>query len=134
MNFAVNGLETATTIEDAFGVGSQAGMPAQNLVVGERGGRIGWSVTGRIPRRVGFDGTVPTSWADGTRGWDGWLAPAEYPRVVEPASGRSSLPTTASSTSRSCTNWATAATTRAPEPAKSLTDWRDWRTPRRPTC
>jgi penicillin amidase len=31
---------------------------------------------------------VPTSWADGTRRWDGWLAPADYPRVVDPPSGR----------------------------------------------
>ena len=75
MNFAVNGLETATTIEDAFGVGSQAGMPAQNLVVGERGGRIGWSVTGRIPRRVGFDGTVPDV-LGGRHARVGWMAGA----------------------------------------------------------
>ena len=32
---------------------------------------------GRIPRRVGFDGRLPGSWADGSRRWDGWLAPEE---------------------------------------------------------
>ena len=37
---------------------------------------------------MGHDGRVPTSWADGTNGWDGWLAPGEYPRVVDPPSGR----------------------------------------------
>ena len=30
----------------------------------------------------------PTSWADGTRGWSGWLNRDEYPRVVDPATGR----------------------------------------------
>jgi penicillin amidase len=27
-------------------------------------------------------------WADGKRGWDGWIAPAAYPRVINPADGR----------------------------------------------
>ena len=57
-------------------------------MVADAAGRVGWTIIGRIPRRVGHDGSVPTSWADGTRGWDGWLAPAEYPRVVDPPSGR----------------------------------------------
>jgi penicillin amidase len=37
---------------------------------------------------VGYDGRLPTSWTDGTRRWDGWLAPEEHPRVVDPPSGR----------------------------------------------
>jgi len=32
--------------------------------------------------------TRPVTWATATRGWQGWLAPAEYPRVVNPPSGR----------------------------------------------
>ena len=51
---------------------------------GESAGRS----TGAIARRVGFDGRIPTSWADGTRGWSGWLNRDEYPRVVDPQSGR----------------------------------------------
>ena len=31
---------------------------------------------------------MPTSWADGTRRWDGLLPPDEAPRVVDPESGR----------------------------------------------
>ena len=31
---------------------------------------------------------MPTSWADGTRGWNGWLAPADYPHVIDPPDGR----------------------------------------------
>jgi penicillin amidase len=41
-----------------------------------------------MPRRVGFDGQLPTSWADGSRRWDGYLAPEEYPRVVNPEGGK----------------------------------------------
>ena len=88
MNLALAGLETARTIDEALGIAAQAGVPGQNLVVAGRDGRIAWTVAGRIPRRVGFDGTVPMSWADGSRGWDGWLAPSEYPRLVDPPNGR----------------------------------------------
>jgi penicillin amidase len=31
---------------------------------------------------------LPAAWADGQRGWQGWYAPDEYPRVVDPPSGR----------------------------------------------
>jgi penicillin amidase len=88
MNLALAGLAGARTIEDAFALGAVAGVPGQNLVVAQRGGRIGWSIAGRIPRRVGHDGTVPASWADGTRGWDGWLTADAYPRLIDPRGGR----------------------------------------------
>jgi penicillin amidase len=81
-------LESARTIEEAFDEANGLGTPGQNFVVADRSGRIGWSVYGAIPRRVGFDGQLPTSWADGTRKWDGWLADANYPRILDPPSGR----------------------------------------------
>ena len=88
MNGALAGVEIAETLEQLFDVAARAGIPAQNMVAAQRDGRIGWSIAGRIPRRVGYDGRLPTSWADGTRRWDGWLAPAEYPRVIDPPEGR----------------------------------------------
>src|SRR5439155_23089674 len=88
LNFAMGAMETAETLEQLFDVGARAGIPAQNMVAAQRDGRIGWSIAGRIPRRVGYDGRLPTSWADGTRGWNGWLAPAEYPRLIEQPDGR----------------------------------------------
>jgi penicillin amidase len=69
-------------------VANISGAPAQNFTCADRSGRIGWTVMGRMPRRVGFDGRLPTSWADGTRRWDGWLEPAEYPRIIQPPLGR----------------------------------------------
>jgi penicillin amidase len=80
--------ENATTIEQAFDEANGLGAPGQNLVIADAGGRIGWSVYGSIPRRVGGDGRLPASWTDGTRRWDGWLADAEYPRIVDPPGGR----------------------------------------------
>lgn len=84
----VRPFEAVTTVAAAFADANGRGTPGQNMVVADRGGRIGWTIYGSIPRRVGHDGSRPTSWADGTRGWSGWLAPAEYPRLVDPANGR----------------------------------------------
>jgi len=81
-------LESARTIEEAFDEANGLGTPGQNLVVADRNGRIGWSVYGAIPRRVGLDGVLPSSWADGSRAWKGWLDRGEYPRIVNPAGGR----------------------------------------------
>jgi penicillin amidase len=88
LNLGLLGLETARSVEAALAVAAGAGLPNQNLVAADANGRIGWTIIGRIPRRFGHDGRLPSSWADGTRGWDGWLTPAEYPRIVDPPSGR----------------------------------------------
>ncbi len=88
VNLGIDQLQTAGTLEEAMAVANHSGIPPQNFTVADETGRVGWTIIGRIPRRVGFDGRTPTSWADGTRRWDGWLAPEEYPRVVNPPSGR----------------------------------------------
>ena len=88
LSSSITGLESAHTIEDAFNAVNGLGAPGQNFVVADDKGRIGWTIYGAIARRVGFDGRIPTSWADGTRGWSGWLNRDEYPRVVDPQNGR----------------------------------------------
>jgi penicillin amidase len=85
---SVRPLESARTIEQAFNEANGLGTPGQNMVVADRSGRIGWTVYGSIPRRRGIDGALPASWADGSRGWNGWLADAEYPRILDPDDGR----------------------------------------------
>jgi penicillin amidase len=81
-------LEDAYSLEAALDVANVLGTPAQNMVVAERSGRIAWTIYGSLPRRIGLDGRMPESWADGWRGWNGWLTPAEYPRIVDPPNGR----------------------------------------------
>jgi penicillin amidase len=87
-NFQLARLETLRSTEEALELAGFIGMPAQNLVVADRDGHIGWAITGRIPRRFGMNGDLPTSWADGSRGWNGYLDPAEAPRLLDPPSGR----------------------------------------------
>lgn len=81
-------LESAPDLETALRIANQSGAPAQNFVVGDDRGRIAWTIMGRIPKRVGFDGRLPSSWADGSHRWDGYLSPEEYPRIIDPEGGR----------------------------------------------
>ncbi len=86
--FGSLGLETATSVDEAVEIAVRSNLPAQNLVVAGADGRIAWTIAGRLPHRVGFDGRVPTSWSDGSRRWEGLLPPEEVPRVIDPPSGR----------------------------------------------
>ncbi|HET6372986.1 MAG TPA: penicillin acylase family protein [Candidatus Polarisedimenticolia bacterium] len=88
VNINLLDLERCETTLQAVETANRIGAPPQNFVVAGADGRIAWSIFGMMPRRVGFDGRLPTSWADGTRRWDGWLNPEEYPRVFDPESGR----------------------------------------------
>ncbi|WEF33935.1 penicillin acylase family protein [Pseudoduganella chitinolytica] len=91
VNVNLRKLEGANTLDEALAIASTAGIPAQNFVAGDAAGNIGWTIAGPLPRRTGkgdgpTDATFPL--ADGAAGWQGWLAPAEYPRVVNPAGGQ----------------------------------------------
>lgn len=88
INLKLMDLEGCQTIEAAMDIANQSGTPHQNFVVADANGRIGWTIMGRIPKRTGFDGFLPTSWADGKHGWQGYLTPEEYPRVIDPKVGR----------------------------------------------
>jgi penicillin amidase len=80
-------LETATSVPEALAIANTLGMPPQNFVVGDAEGNIGWTIAGRIPVREGYDPMLPADWSDGA-GWHGWVDPGDYPRIVNPASGR----------------------------------------------
>lgn len=88
VNLALFALEEARTIDEAVEAAHGAGIPPQNFTVADESGRIGWTIIGKIPRRIGFDGRTPTSWADGARRWDGWLTSGEVPALLDPPSGR----------------------------------------------
>jgi penicillin amidase len=88
VNMSLTGMESIETLEEAIEQANKSGSPAQNFVVADDRGRIAWTILGRMPRRVGFDGRLPTSWADGEHRWDGYREPADYPRIVQPASGK----------------------------------------------
>ena len=69
-------------------IAHRSGIHPQNFLVGDRGGNVAWTIIGRVPRRVGFDGHTPQSWADGTRRWDGFVPPEQVPVIRNPAGGQ----------------------------------------------
>ncbi len=81
-------LESAQTVAAAVVIAHQTGIPAHNFVIADAAGNIAWTIIGRLPKRVGFDGRLPTSWSFGDRHWDGFLPADQVPAVIAPPSGR----------------------------------------------
>ena len=88
VNLKLLDIEGANNIEEAVSVAHTAGAPPQNAMIADRTGRIAWTVAGRIPRRVGFEGRLPVTRTDASRKWDGWVPSADVPKVIDPPSGR----------------------------------------------
>lgn len=77
----------ARSLDEALAVAHRSGIPTQNIVIADNNGDIAWTVAGKVPVRQGFDGTVPTSWADHA-GWTGWREPTEIPVIRNPKGGK----------------------------------------------
>jgi penicillin amidase len=82
-------LEQMTDVASALNLAPRLGMPPQNLLVADSAGKIGWTIAGNsIPLRAGIDPLLPSDWSKPGTGWQGWAAPAQYPRIENPADGR----------------------------------------------
>jgi len=88
VNLALIGMERAVDVDDAVAVANRAGVPPLNMVAADSGGRIAWTIAGRVPIRRGYDADRPANWSSPGTGWVGWLQPADYPRIVDPPGGR----------------------------------------------
>ncbi len=55
-------LERATDLDTAAAIIGGAGMPGQNVMIADEHGRIGWVLSGRLPRRQGIDPLRPSAW------------------------------------------------------------------------
>ena len=80
--------EGARTVADGLAFAHATGLPQQNIALGDSAGHVAWTIAGQVPRRFGFDGRDAASWADGTRGWAGYLPADAVPAVVDPPGGR----------------------------------------------
>ena len=86
-NLGLIQLEAASNVGEALNIANRVVMPPQNFVVGDENGNIGWTISGYIPARSNYDPNLPADWSE-THGWQGWLAPEKYPRIINPESGR----------------------------------------------
>ena len=78
-NFALLGIETAKTVDEALALAPSIGIPGQNAVIGDAGGRIAWTLFGRVPR-----GTGPGRLFGAVEYRDAM----DHPRLADPPVGR----------------------------------------------
>lgn len=92
VNLAVFDMLGARNVEEGAEVARRMFIPCQNVVMADATGRIGWVVCGWLPKRVGFDGKFPHSWAQRDAAgrefaWDGQIDEAQRPSVIDPPEG-----------------------------------------------
>ena len=85
LNFNLLRLEEAPDVETALALAPSFGMPAQNFMVADASGAIGWTLTGNALRpRLGFDALLPADFSDPQAQYGAWLSPALFPRIAGP--------------------------------------------------
>jgi len=62
-------------------------MPGENFVFADRDGRTGYQAAALVPRRSGWNGTLPVPGWTGAYEWRGWLRQDELPHAANPADG-----------------------------------------------
>lgn len=75
-------LEDVQTVDEALAIANKVGIPAQNLLVADSQGHIGWTIIGAIPNRQLTDLDTPQDWSSGKNYWDGYVDASAYPRVT----------------------------------------------------
>ncbi len=81
-------LEKAGSVAEAVPIAHALALPDENMMIGDSAGHVAWTIAGQIPRRFGWDGRDAVSFADGSKGWAGYLRPDEVPTIVDPPNAR----------------------------------------------
>ncbi len=89
VNFESQKLGNARSVDEAVAIAQRSGIPHQNFVVADREGNIAWTIMGRIPSKGADAREVSRGKPLAPENLpDGWLDPAKYPLVKNPAGGR----------------------------------------------
>ena len=78
----------ATSVEDFRKAMTGWAVPIMNWVVADDQGHIGYFPAGKVPKRKGWDGTVPVPGWTGEFEWDGFIPMEQLPQLWDPPSGR----------------------------------------------
>lgn len=76
----------ARSCEEFVAAMNRWGAPGENQVYADPSGTIGWRPAGLVPRRPGWDGTMPVP-GDGQYEWDGFYDVDELPSEQNPSRG-----------------------------------------------
>ncbi len=87
LNFGLADMAFAANLDQGLAVADVAGIPAQNLLMADRHGRIAWRLTAQLPERAGDCAPKQPLRVEQACRWAGWLAPTENPSLVDPADG-----------------------------------------------
>ncbi|GAB2652749.1 penicillin acylase family protein [Arenimonas aestuarii] len=87
LNFGLADMAFAANLDQGLAVADVAGIPAQNLLMADRAGRIAWRLTAQLPERAGDCAPKRPLQVEQACRWAGWLAPTENPSLVDPADG-----------------------------------------------
>lgn len=82
VNFSLMQLEHSQSVADALALAPHVGIPAQNLLVADSSGNIGWSIIGPIPKRQLNDFNTAQDWSDGVQGWLGYQSAELQPQFT----------------------------------------------------
>lgn len=94
LNFNLLNMEQTQDVSEAIAIAHTAGIPAQNIVLGDKQGNIAWTIAGAIPKKFGLDNTgsfgwaIPHDWSNGKIGWSGYLNSEDYPVILNPENHR----------------------------------------------
>ncbi|NVJ59269.1 MAG: penicillin acylase family protein [Gammaproteobacteria bacterium] len=86
INLNLMNLEQSNTVASAMNIANQTAIPAQNFVVGDQSGNIGWTIIGPLPKRLDTQQTVPVTTIAHQSGKIQWLDADQYPRITNPDS------------------------------------------------
>ncbi|MCG6117519.1 MAG: penicillin acylase family protein [Aquimonas sp.] len=89
IDLGMGALLHAADIDQALDIAQRSGTPVQNFVGGDASGRIGWTLMGRLPQRLGdCDPLQPLRPLHGCDWAPDWLDPSLAPILVDPPHGR----------------------------------------------
>ncbi len=87
-NFNLLTLEKSKGVKETLKLAASAGVPAQNLLVADKDGAIGWTLIGALPDRKVQQMDTPQDWSNGQNSWNGYLTQSAYPQIYQPQSGQ----------------------------------------------
>ena len=86
LSFGLTDFAIARDLDQVMALADRSAMPAQNMLAGDRSGRIAWRLIGPLAMRgAGCDPALPGE-GDGCAAWS--IATDRSPRVTDPADGR----------------------------------------------